>query len=190
MKPEDHEAGFDTELTPDEREAFDALPRVGIPPAHLEERVVRALHGRGLLLESGARSGRSGYRGWLVAAAVAGLALFTSGVAVGQWVEGRSTADVLATVLGEDPLGRALAVQEAGSQYVSAVARLAELIDEADASELDPGREAARASVHAVLLELSRLNPDDETVQLMLGILERGTRQDEEVVAARQTFWF
>jgi hypothetical protein len=190
MKSKDHGTEFESELTPGERQAFDALPRVQIPPADLEDRVVQALHGRGLLRRSARGSGGRGFRGWLAAAAVAGLALFTSGVAVGQWLGGQNTRQAYRDVLGEDPLGRALAIQEAGSEYVRAVARLAELIDEADDSELSPGQEAARASVHAVLLELSRLSPEDETVQLMLGILERGTRDEQEVVTARQTFWF
>lgn len=191
MKSNDKDTDVPGELTPGEREAFEALTRVRIPPAPLEDRVVEALVDRGLLQRSARRDGRArGFRAWLVAAAVAGLALFTSGIAVGQWLGSRNTADVVSAVLERDPAGRALAIQEAGSEYVRAVARLAELIDDTDAAELAPGREAARASVHAVLLELSRLNPEDETVQLMLSVLERGTREEQQATVARQTFWF
>jgi hypothetical protein len=179
----------DDELTPEEREAFAALPRQRIPPAELEDRVVDALHGQGLLVQN--RRLRS-HRGWLATAAAAGaLAIFSSGLAVGQWLAGQSTADVVTAVLEQDPVSRALAVQAAGSEYVRAVARLSDLMGSGDPRALDPGREAGAIALHAAALELARLSPDDPTIQMVLAVLEErmGAGAGQEGVV-RQTIWF
>ena len=179
----------DDELTQEERDAFAALPRQRIPPAHLEDKVVDALHGQGLLL---ARSPGARHRGWLAtAAAAAAVAFFASGVAVGQWLGGQSTAEVVTAVLEQDPVSRALAVQAAGSEYVRAVAQLSELMDGGDPRSLDPGREAGRMALHAAALELARLSPDDPAIQLVLAVLEQGMGAGaQQAGAVRQTIWF
>ena len=86
----------DRELTAAEREAFDALPREMMPSRMLEERIVTELRARGLL---GAR--RASRLAWtwervpLVAAAASGIALFACGLALGQWLGARHTADAM-----------------------------------------------------------------------------------------------
>lgn len=189
MRSDGHNHDRD-DLTPEEREAFDALPREGVPPGGLEDRVVGALRHEGLLASSlpWARAAR-GVRGWLVAAAAAGLALFASGVATGQWMGARNTADVVSAVMDGDALSRALQVQQAGSEYVRAVAGLSDLADELEAEDLAPGREAARAALHAAALELGRLAPEDATIQLVLAVLEERSRRADEG-AVRTTIWF
>ena len=179
----------DDELTQEERDALAALPRQRIPPADLEDRVVDTLHGQGLLVEK--RRVRS-HRGWLATAAAAGaVAFFASGMAVGQWMGGQSTVEVVTAVLEQDAVSRALAVQTAGSEYVRAVARLSDLMDGGDPGALDPGREAGRMALHAAALELARLSPEDPTIQLVLAVLEErlgaGSAQQG---AVRQTIWF
>jgi hypothetical protein len=189
MKRDNHDQDRD-DLTPEEREAFAALPRERVPPGGLEDRVVDALRDEGLLASSFPRAGAvRSTRGWLVAAAAAGLALFASGVATGQWMGTRSTADLVSAVMDGDALSRALQVQEAGSEYVRAMARLSDLADELEAEDLRPGREAARAALHAAALELGRLAPEDATIQLVLAVLEERSRQAEEG-AVRTTIWF
>lgn len=179
----------DEDLTQEERDAFAALPRQRIPPAHLEDRVVDALHGQGLLV--GRRHARPGRRWLATAAAAAAVAFFASGMAVGQWLGGQSTVEVVTAVLEQDAVSRALAVQTAGSEYVRAVARLSEFADAGDPQALDSGREAAQVALHAAALELGRLSPNDPTIQLVLAVLARsmgeGTTQPG---AVRQTIWF
>jgi len=185
------------ELTREERAALDALPRERIPPAALEERVVGALRTEGLLAGRGdsvARRGR-GRPGWMAAAVAAGLALFASGVVVGQWNAGRGMAEAVSAALdhGGGPAQAATQVQEAGSEYVRAVAHLAELAgtDAADHDVLS-GTEAARVALHAAALELARLSPDDATLRLVLAVLEERVRAgaDTTTAAARKTIWF
>jgi hypothetical protein len=184
------------ELTPEEREAFATLPRERIPPAALEERVVGALRAEGLLRGGRpalADTGRS-HRPWTVAALAAGLALFASGVAVGQWHAGRGMADAVSAALdeGTDPGEAATEVQEAGSEYVRAVARLAELAGAGDGGDVASGAEAARVALHAAALELARLRPDDPTLALVLAVLEEraGATADTTAGPARKTIWF
>jgi len=179
----------DDELTQEERDAFAALPRQRIPPADLEDRVVDTLHSEGLLVEK--RRVRT-HPGWLATAAAAGaVAFFASGMAVGQWVGGQSTAQVVTAVLEQDPVSRALAVQAAGSEYVRAVARLSDLMGSGDPQALDPGREAGTMALHAAALELARLSPDDPAIQLVLAVLaERMGAGASQEGAVRQTIWF
>ena len=77
-----------------EARAFGELPRELAPPPELEERVVAALAGRGLV--RGPRGGR-GRIGRAVAAVAAGLLLMTAGV----WI-GRALPEGRARTLGAD----------------------------------------------------------------------------------------
>jgi len=165
------------ELTEEERAAFANLPRERIPPAYLEKRVVGALRHEGLL---GPRW-RQAHTGWMAAAAAAGIALFAAGTATGQWMAARPTA-------GTDTADRAARVQETGSAYVEAVARLAEDHGATPAA----GMEAAQAALHAAALELARVRPDDPTIQLVLAVLEERARPaaDAEERPRQTTFWF
>lgn len=169
------------ELSEQEREAFAALPRERVPPAHLEERVVGALRHRGLLGHT-----RPGIRRPRIAAAVAaGVALFAAGTATGQWMAaGRGPG-----AAPGDGAGTAARVQETGSAYVHALAQM-----EAQEAGAPPeaGLEAARAALHAAALELARIRPDDPTIQLVLAVLEEragmgGIRPEG---GQRTTFWF
>jgi len=183
------------ELTPEERAAFGALPRERIPPAALEERVVGALRAEGLLgapVTAARPAGPRRASSWLVAAAAAAVALFASGVAVGQWSAGRGMADAVSAALDRsgDPAQAATEVQEAGSEYVRAVARLAELAGGGDARDVASGTEAARVALHAAALELARLSPDDPTLRLVLAVLEERAETPSDSAAPRKTIWF
>jgi len=172
------------QLTPEEQDAFAALPRERVPPAHLEDRVVDALHGEGLLANP--RALRTLPRWWMAVAAIGAVAFFSSGLAMGQWLGVRNTA-----VLGQDAVARAMAVQSAGSEYVRAVARLSELADGEDPGAAGPGFEAAQVALHAAALELALLSPDDPTIAMVLAVLERYQGQGaEQQGSVRQTIWF
>jgi hypothetical protein len=190
VDPEEEE-----ELTEQEREAFRALPREMIPPASLEDRVVDVLRGEGLLHAGvvDARVARWPRRAstWAGAAAAA-VALFASGMVMGQRSATRSVADAMAQRLAGDPVAQAAQVQEAGSDYVRAVAHLADLAAKGDPGAVAPGREAARVALHAAALELARLSPDDPTLRLVLAVLEDRlhTAVPDSVGGARTTIWF
>ncbi|MCG6956201.1 MAG: hypothetical protein LJF04_09430, partial [Gemmatimonadetes bacterium] len=120
-------SGFDPEeeedLTAEEREALRALPREMIPPAALEDRVASALRADGLLrsVQPGRRIGTGPRRAYAWAgAAAAAIALFASGMVVGQRSVTRSVAEAMAERLAGDPVAQAAQVQEAGSDYVRA----------------------------------------------------------------------
>ncbi len=182
------------ELTPDERRAFAGLPRERIPSAALEERVVGALRAEGLLRGSSETGGPTGgrTRPWMAAAVAAGLALFASGVAVGQWSAGRGMADAVSAALDRtaDPAQAATEVQEAGSEYVRAVAHLAELAGDGSGGDVASGTEAARVALHAAALELARLSPDDATLRLVLAVLEERAGAAADSTVQRKTIWF
>jgi len=190
--------GLDPEeenLTEEEREAIRALPREMIPPATLEDRVADALRAEGLLgpVQSKGRLPQWSWgRATWVAAAAAGIALFASGVVVGQWNAARGVADAMARQFSADPAAQAAQVQEAGSDYVRAVAHLADLAAQGDEQAVAPGLEAARVALHAATMELARVSPDDPTLRLVLAVLEdrlRASRQDT-TKTARKTIWF
>lgn len=182
------------ELTPEEREAFAGLPRERIPSAALEERVVGVLRAEGLLGDApvGARPARRRSRAWWAAAVAAGVALFVSGLAVGQWSAGRGVADAVTAALdgAGDPAQAATEVQEAGSEYVRAVAHLAELAGDGGGRDVASGTEAARVALHAAALELARLSPNDATLRLVLAVLEERAGAATDSVAPRKTIWF
>ena len=182
------------ELTPEEREAFAGLPRERIPSAALEERVVGALRSEGLLGAPGAHVAIPARRprAWIAAAVAAGLALFASGVAVGQWNAGRGMAYAVSAAVDRtaDPAQAATEVQEAGSEYVRAVAHLAELAGPDAGGDVASGTEAARVALHAAALELARLSPDDPTLRLVLAVLEERAGTAADSVAPRKTIWF
>lgn len=182
------------ELTDDERAAFDALQRERMPSRLLEERTVRELRERGILRQ-GARRRRLLPAAWIAAGIAAALALFTSGVAVGQWVGTREAADALAQMRETDgPAESALHVQRAGSAYVAALTQLVEAADSASASEASQAREVALAALWAAANEVVRLAPDDPVTGQILRGFERARQEQaapgNEQPPVRQVIWF
>ena len=209
----------ENELTPEEKMAFQRLPREAEPSMLLEERIVRSLRGEGILgrgsEEAGAeglgsgedsrpRTGGIWLRPWMTAAAVAAsLVLFASGVFLGQWLGTQSTAQAFLAVREQDATQLAMTIQEAGSAYVSALAALSELRvggapgGEAgggpllSASDLQQGREVALGALFGAAYELARMSPDDAHVLRVLQILEdRRAREEGWSVNTRNVVWF
>ena len=202
------------ELTPEEKMAFQKLPREAEPSDLLEERIVRSLREEGLLASRG-REGKAmvgssapgrglWLRPWMAAAAVAAsLALFTSGIFLGQSLGTRSTAQAFLAVREQDATQLAMTIQAAGSQYVSALAALGELwIPDPDgdeneegvllsAADLQQGREVALGALYGAAYELARMSPDDMNVLQVLRILEeRKDREEGYAGNARNVVWF
>ena len=202
----------DIELTPDEKAAFDELPREASPSEFLEERIVGALREDGILRSASGSPARRGeshrhlVRPWVVATAsmAASVMLFGSGVAVGQWMGTRSTERILLAVREQDNRLVAQRVQEAGSAYVHALAALAELRDSPAtgarggsrvspaqvASEIQQGGEAALGALYAAALELARVTPGDPDIARIQQILEERRFEPVSGSGVTKTVWY
>lgn len=116
----------DDELPPELRSALRNLPREREPGRLLEERTLRALREHGVIEAAAPRRGiRRLPASWLGGAVAAGLALFASGMAVGQWMGTRATAQVVSAVQAENSRNTAMLVQQTGTAYVQALSKLA-----------------------------------------------------------------
>jgi hypothetical protein len=181
----------DEDLSTAEREAFEALPREAMPGRLLEERVVSELRARGHL---GARHARHVGRGRLRigAAAAAAVALFASGLALGQWLGARHTANAMLALQRQDAANTAAAVQRTGSAYLSALGALAQASASADPQEVARAREAAQSVLQQAANEMVRLAPDDPmSAQILQGfdrarIQSASTRPDGK----QRLVWF
>ena len=177
-------------LTERERAEFASLPRERDPGRLLEERTVKALRQERLV-------GRSLRPRWyrrapLVAAGLAAsLALFASGLAVGQWLGTRTVADSMAAANQQTAMQAAAAVQRAGSAYVLALTALTQMADTTDDHAVAQGREAAVNSLYAAVRELVLLAPDDPVAALLKQELERlGPGGGEQATQVQNVVWF
>jgi hypothetical protein len=179
------------DLTPAERAAFDRLPRRRMPSQLLEERTVRALKQRGLVRSVPTRVGL--VRPWIAAAAVAAaVALFASGITVGQFLGARQTADALAAIYPDQTERAAALVQTTGSAYTAALGRLADATETADAAERQQAREVAQAALWAAASEVVRMAPDDPLAVEILKAFEqsRGSEGAAAGETVRNVLWF
>ena len=179
------------ELRPEELRFLAALPREREPGRLLEERTVRALRERGLVDEPARR--RRVPAAWLGGAVAASLALFTSGIAVGQWMGARSTERVVAQVQAENARQAAFLVQQTGSAYVHALGQLARMADTAQPAQAAQAREVAVRGLRSAADELVRIAPDDPVASGILAGYDRAraaapARPDS--AAQRKVVWF
>jgi hypothetical protein len=166
------------------------LPGDIMPSALLEERTVRELRSRGLL-----RRQRWVPTSWLVGSMAASIALFATGVAVGQWVGTRNTVSaVVATAQNTNPAAAAAQVQQTGTAYVQA---LEALVTSANQTQGQPqnaqAREVALTALHAAANEVVRLAPNDPVATKILQGIEQARRQSqsrEERDSGRKIVWF
>ncbi|MEK7668124.1 MAG: hypothetical protein AAB409_05700, partial [Gemmatimonadota bacterium] len=109
------------DLSPAERRAFEALPRTAEPPRDLEDRAVALLQARGLLAVPlrPVAPPRRWQPAWVVGALAASLALFASGIAVGQFLGARSATIAAAVGLGRTIAERPQPGARPGSEYVA-----------------------------------------------------------------------
>jgi hypothetical protein len=182
----------DQELSASERQAFEALPREQMPGRLLEERIVADLRARGYLGVHHARHG--GWNRYAIGAAVAAcaVALFASGLAVGQWIGARHTASAMLAVQAQDAASSAAAVQRTGSAYVTALGALAAASSSGDSLDLARARETARTVLHQAANEMVRLAPDDPVSAQILQGLERARIQSAATQpgGSQRVVWF
>jgi hypothetical protein len=183
-----HDGMEEDEMTPELRRALQALPRERDPGRLLEERTVRALRERGMI-ETARADGRVRRipMAWLGGAVAAGIALFASGLAMGQWMGTRATEQVVQAVQAQNERQAALLVQQTGSAYVQALGQLASMSDSGRAAP--QGREVATKMMRAAADELVRIAPDDPIAGAVLAGFERadsaraaGSGQKQRVV--------
>lgn len=186
-----HDDGMDEEMTPELRRHLAALPREREPGALLEERTVRALRERGLIetRKAGGRVRRIPMA-WLGGAVAAGIALFASGITVGQWMGTRATAQVVQAVQAQNERQAALLVQQTGSAYVNALGQMAALSDSGRATPRE-GREVATKILRAAADELVRIAPDDPIAGAVLAGFQRADSAQAAGAGQKQrVVWF
>ena len=170
---------------------LDALPFDNSPSALLEERTVTTLRRRGLL-----RSGRRMSSAWLVGSIAASLALFTTGIVVGQWLGTRTAVNAVAQIAQSGNAEAAAAqVQATGTAYVRALETLVN--NNAGQSQGQPqsaeAREVALTALHAAANEVVRLAPNDPVVMKILQGIEQARKQKqprEDREPQRKIVWF
>ena len=186
------------ELTPGERRAFDALPREQPPPPSLEERTVAMLRTHGHLATpiGAAPSQRRWGPGlrwsapWIAGAAAAALAIFASGVAVGQYVGTRNAALVIDANARGSAAELAGHVQRAGSLYVAALASLSQLPDSGSQVARDSARIVALRVLGEAAQEIALLAPDDPLAVAVLRGLNQRNRDQVPTVPSRSVVWY
>lgn len=172
-------------------EMLDELPRDEMPSVLLEERTVRELRSRGLL-----RRQRWLPASWLVGSIAASIALFATGVAVGQWMGTRSTIETaVATIAQNNPAAAAAHVQQTGTAYVQALEALVNAANAQGQQQTNSAqaREVALTALHAAANEVVRLAPNDPVATKILQGIEQAKRQQqprEERDAGRKIVWF
>lgn len=164
----------DDDLTPEEVAAFLALPRDAAARDQLAEaRTVRALHDA-RLLRAPRQSGRVVRIGGAIAAAVL---IFAAGAAVG-----RSLA-----LTESQTTSPSLLVQQTGTAYVKALARLSRSSD----TERRPGLQAGAATLRAAASSLAEIDPNDPIAHRIRSSLDVASAGPEShPVAARSVVWF
>jgi hypothetical protein len=175
----------DEELTPSEKKALESLPKERVPSAFLEERVVRTLEKHGIL-----RSRRTNHfirvTGRRIAGALAACAAFVvCGFALGYWASARPTfvSQTFTPAISDVPV--ALSVQEAGTDYVLALERLAAYSDSTQTEEARQGREVALNTLYTAADQMARIVPRDVLARCIVSAIgttegaDQGGGEDE-----------
>lgn len=181
------EGPSDESLTPEERRAFAELPKERQPSALVRERIVRELRREGRFRDSGG-TWRPRRVSHLVAAAAV-VVVFAAGFVTGKASGGEDGSGFVTPGVP----GAALEVQRTGSVHLAALQRLAdETVRATSPEEVEAGREAAVAALHAAARAVATLSPDDPVAfAIRQALFERqpdATTREAEVV--RTVAWF
>jgi hypothetical protein len=158
-------------LTAAERDALDAFEPAG-PGDVLRQRIVAALRDDGLLGARSPRRVRPAVR-WWVAAAAAAVAVFLGGFSLGLSRGSPRATDALLVPPQQQQQVTAAWLQQMGSAYVGALARLAARpVDDATTGDVAQREAVARAAVIGAVAELVKLDPQDANLALALALLD------------------
>jgi hypothetical protein len=164
---------------------IEALPRELQASDLLEERTVRALRDAGIL---GRR--RVITRGWIAGAVAASIALFSSGLALGQWIASRNAANMLVAQHNANLQQTAALVEKAGNAYVQAMASLAESQQPRTSADALYARETALTILHQAANQMVRIAPNDPVAVNILQGLDQANTRPPERRKARRVIWF
>jgi hypothetical protein len=182
---------FDTEWKDKLMSYARELPSEAMPSSMLEERTVRELRRRGLL-----RKKHSFSNAWLIGSVAASLALFATGVVVGQYIGTRNAVQTLAQVQQKgDAAAAAAHVQQTGTAYVQALEALVNAARQnPSGGPVNPqAREVALTALHQAAKEIVQLAPNDPVVAKILQGIEQEKKQSQPRNARssdRQIVWF
>jgi hypothetical protein len=182
----------DEELTSAEREALEALPREQTPSPFLEERVVTALHDRGVLRPTRPRAIELTPARIAVAAAAA-IALLVGGFAMGRWAGEFPDTSVQPRAIEAIQPTLAASLQHAGTAYVSALERLASSETAPHSDEMRQGREVALTTLYTAAGEVSRIVPKKHMAGQLLQALDLTVVADtneQDSQATERVIWF
>lgn len=160
------------------------LPSEQLPSSMLEERTVRELRARGLL-----RKKRILPLTWLAGSVAASLALFATGVVVGQYLGTRSTVQMFAQK------DAAAQVQQTGSAYVQALEQLVSVAqrNRGSARDSSQAREVALTALHEAANQVARIAPNDPvTAKILQGMQQEQKQSDKRSgrPAQHNVVWF
>lgn len=166
------------------------LPAEKMPSALLEERTVNELKRRGLLR----KKKWSIPTAWLVGSVAASLALFATGVVVGQYMGTRNAIGVVASIQHNDAAAAAANVQQTGTAYVQALEALVTAAHQNPSRGPDTqARQVALTALHEAANEVVRLAPNDPVVANILRALEQEKKQSQTRngrAPKREIVWF
>jgi hypothetical protein len=188
MRPDElHE-----DLSPAERRAFDALPREAPAPDAIEERTVAALRSRGDLPipVSRRQDARAPRVWWMTGAIAAALAVFASGVAVGQYLGAHNAVLVVRATSQASAAELAAHLQRTGTDYVAALTALGQLSDTANSVTRARARQAAISILASAAEEIARFAPDDPLAAAVLRGLNQRDRQSAPDSLSRSVVWY
>lgn len=152
------------ELSPSERDAYEALPREREASRLLEERVVGALRREGLLRAP--RAARVPVWSWrLMPAMAAGLLLFAGGVFVGTRLDGASPVPAGPMAAGD----RATRIEQSGQRYLAELSALSRGVDTTRSDERTRGSQVASRILRQAAQEVARLDPNDPLADRIVG---------------------
>lgn len=185
-------------LSPAERRAFEQLPREAMPSRELEERVVAALRQRGVLPTplsvARGRHERSSHpaRFWVPVAAAAAVAVFMSGLAVGQMIGTKSGVDLAVRVGGShnNAVEAAARLQQAGSSYVQALASISQHADSVNPVVRDSVRSVAIRVLGEAAEEMALIAPDDPLAAAVLRGISQRQRTGDSAAPSRSVVWY
>jgi hypothetical protein len=164
----------DEELTPPEKKALESLPKERVPSAFLEERVVRALRREGLIETRGGRRAVP-ITGWRIAGAVAAcIAFVVCGFALGYWANSRPTSIPLTMTPATNGVPVALSVQQAGTDYILALEKLAVYSDSTRSEEAQLSREVALNTFYTAADQMTKIVPRDVLARCVVHAIHGG----------------
>ncbi len=183
------------ELSPAEQQAFAALPRETEPTGELEERTVALLRAHGQLpIPIGARRAQRPLwmqrRLWIGTGIAASLAMFASGMAVGQYAATRSMVTITQNTRDITAAQAADHIQQAGRLYIQSLASLNQLPDSANPQARDHARQVALSMLGLAAEEVAHIAPNDPLAAAVLRGLDQRGREQRPVPPSRTVVWF